>query len=238
MKYKKYNLIILAPLGLLIIAILFTANVLQPINGVLTRLGGYSENEFGWNLPQERFKSRMYVSGKYGLYDKNYDVVVLGDSFTNHMRDEVMHPAGYWPNYFVNATGLDLIAYNSRDTNIRKLIESDGFKKFPPRLFIFQIVERDLIWSFSGVKSDCIAGKNPDNDPNMFTIEGSKNLENSYYNWLQQPQNKSEYLRPNVSGGQTYESWIKSTQGNIDMNHQEDMEKNKVTHQSLLEKWG
>jgi hypothetical protein len=83
-----------------------------------------------------------------------------------------------------------------------------------------------------------LAGMNPDDNPDFFKIEGSKNLENSYYNWLQQPQNKSEYLRPDVSGGQTYQSWIKSTQGNIDMNHQEDMEKNKVTHQSLLEKWG
>ena len=83
-----------------------------------------------------------------------------------------------------------------------------------------------------------LAGMNPDDNPDFFKIEGSKNLENSYYNWLQQPQNKSEYLRPDVSGGQTYQSWLKSTQGNIDMNHQEDMEKNKVTHQSLLEKWG
>jgi len=83
-----------------------------------------------------------------------------------------------------------------------------------------------------------LAGMNPDDNSNFFTIEGSKNLENSYYNWLQQPQNKGEYLRPDVSGGQTYQSWLKSTQGNIDMNHQEDMQKNKVTHESLLEKWG
>ena len=83
-----------------------------------------------------------------------------------------------------------------------------------------------------------LAGMNPDDNPDFFKIEGSKNLENSYYNWLQQPQNKSEYLRPDVSGSQTYKSWLKSTQGNIDMNHQEDMQKNKVTHESLLEKWG
>jgi len=83
-----------------------------------------------------------------------------------------------------------------------------------------------------------LAGMNPDDNPEFFKIEGSKNLENSYYNWLQQPQNKSEYLRPDVSGSQTYKSWLKSTQGNIDMNHQEDMQKNKVTHESLLEKWG
>jgi hypothetical protein len=40
-----------------------------------------------------------------------------------------------------------------------------------------------------------LAGKNPDDNPDFFKIEGSKNLENSYYNWLEQPQNKSEYLR-------------------------------------------
>jgi hypothetical protein len=161
MHYKKYNLIILIPLGLLIFAILGFAYVLQPMNGALTRIGGYSENEFGWNRPQERLKSKLYPTGKQGAYDKYYDVVVVGDSFTNHTRNEAMHPAGYWPNYFANATGLDLIAFNLIDTTIKKLIESDGFKKFPPSVLIFEIVERDLIWTLSRVRGDCTPKKNP-----------------------------------------------------------------------------
>ena len=83
-----------------------------------------------------------------------------------------------------------------------------------------------------------LAGQTPENNPSAFNIGGTKNLENSYYNWLQQPANKGEYIRDDVEGGIGQKSWLKSFEGNIEMNHQEDMNQNKNTHESLLEKWG
>ena len=83
-----------------------------------------------------------------------------------------------------------------------------------------------------------LAGQTPENNPSAFTIEGTKNLENSYYNWLQQPANRGEYLRPDVSGGIGQKEWASSLQGNIEMNHQEEVNQSEVTVDSLTKKWG
>jgi hypothetical protein len=93
--------------------------------------------------------------------------------------------------------------------------------------------------TLAGLDQNTYQGK-PDED-NPFIIPGSKNLANSYYNWLQQPENKAEYLRtniPGVPGGITYQSWIASTKGNIQMNHKEDMDKSTTTVNDIRSKWG
>ena len=86
-----------------------------------------------------------------------------------------------------------------------------------------------------------LAGKDPKDSTqsSFFAIEGSKKLENAYYNWLMQPENRAERaLNLDVSGGQSFARWRASLEGNIDMNHQEDMEKSKTTIESLRSKWG
>ena len=159
--FRKYNLFLLTLFGLLFFSMIGLAFFLEPLNGGLTRIGGYTENKFGWNLPQERFDSKLYRSGKNEIYDRYHDVVVIGDSFSNYLPDEVMHPAGYWPNYFVNETGLDLIAYNNDYTNIQELIESKEFQTNPPRVLIFQAVERSVIYIFSKFNGECVPGETP-----------------------------------------------------------------------------
>jgi len=86
-----------------------------------------------------------------------------------------------------------------------------------------------------------LAGKDPKDSlqSDFFTIEGSKKLENAYYNWLMQPENRAERaLNLDIGGGQSFARWRASLEGNIDMNHQEDMEKSKTTIESLRNKWG
>ena len=83
-----------------------------------------------------------------------------------------------------------------------------------------------------------LAGQTPENNPSAFSIGGTKNLENSYYNWLQQPANRGEYLRPDVSGGIGQKEGASSLQGNIEMNHQEEVNQSEVTVDSLTKKWG
>jgi len=70
----------------------------------------------------------------------------------------------------------------------------------------------------------------------FFTIEGSRKLENSYYNWL--ANNPSEYLRPNISGGIGQDAWNASFEGNIQVDHNENMKKSDTTYESILNKYG
>jgi hypothetical protein len=83
-----------------------------------------------------------------------------------------------------------------------------------------------------------LAGYDKDDEiqSKFFTIEGSRKLENSYYNWL--ANNPSEYLRPNISGGIGQDAWNASFEGNIQVDHNENMQKNEQTYESLLDKYG
>jgi hypothetical protein len=163
--FKRYNLIILVPVSLLFLAVLGFGFVIEPLNGHLTRIGGYAENDFGWNQPQETFQSKFYTSGRNGFFNEYHDVIAFGDSFTNYTPGEVMHPAGYWPNYFVNNTGLNLIAFHLFNTDLIRLIDSAAFKKFPPRLFIYEVVERDAINELAKIEGDCKLKKSPQIKP-------------------------------------------------------------------------
>lgn len=172
--FRKYNLILLTSLGLLFLSMVGLAFFLEPLNGGLTRIGGYTENNFGWNLPQERLGSKLYRSGKNEIYDRYHDVVVIGDSFSNYLPNEIMHPAGYWPNYFVNETGLDLIAYNYDYTNIQELIESKEFQSAPPRILIYQVVERSAISVLSQFDGECVSRETPGTPPLEINPIGKK----------------------------------------------------------------
>ena len=82
-----------------------------------------------------------------------------------------------------------------------------------------------------------LAGYDKEKNPNFFTIEGSKKLENAYYNWL--ANNREERaLNLDISGGSGYADWMKSFEGNIQVDHNENMQKNEQTYESLLDKYG
>ena len=103
---------------------------LQPISGDLTRVGSFPEKHFGWNEPQVRFT--RYLSDAGG-YDRYYDVVVSGDSFSA-MR--------MWQDHLAAATGLSVVTLLKYETPLDRVLESRAFKEAPPRLFIVENVER------------------------------------------------------------------------------------------------
>ena len=82
-----------------------------------------------------------------------------------------------------------------------------------------------------------LAGYDKEKNPDFFTIEGSKKLENAYYNWLSNnPEERA--LNLDISGGSGYADWMKSFEGNIQVDHNENMQKNEQTYESLLDKYG
>jgi hypothetical protein len=84
---------------------------LLPVDGDLARVGGYAENDFGPIAPQAAFDQNLFkVTTDLKDYDKYYDVVVLGDSFS---VDQVSRRFG-WQNYFINRTGLSMIVFDTR----------------------------------------------------------------------------------------------------------------------------
>ena len=66
------------------------------------------------------------------------------------------------------------------------------------------------------------AGRTPETHPNLYKIEGSKELENMWYDYLTKDgRTLNRRLKFDVSGGQSYDNWFYGNTGNIKMNHQE-----------------
>ena len=126
---KKYLLIliILVLSGMTILAL--TALYIQPIDGNLTRMGGYSERDFGWTIPQ---KSLVNKSANHKTYDKYYDIVVYGDSFS---KQEL------WQSFLSEKTGFSFLTLYWDETPIEDVLSNPTFISKPPKLFIFETGE-------------------------------------------------------------------------------------------------
>jgi hypothetical protein len=150
-------LLILVLIG---VAGLFALGIyLQPLNknSGLTRVGFYSEREFGWNKPQLIFPSTKLDiptsiddSGRYGSY---HDVVLLGDSFSH------IWPEMQWQNHLVATTGWSVATLNLYKIRLEQILSSQVFHDHPPRVLIFESVERNLPENLKNDTSSC--GKRP-----------------------------------------------------------------------------
>jgi hypothetical protein len=157
MNYRTYNLIIAIPLLILFALFVALGVRMQPLDGDLTRLGAFTENDFGWNTPQERFETKLFDSESSSTYKRYYDIVVIGDSFSHHF------PRSQWQNYLVQFTGLKIVSYHFDRINIDLFLNSPAFKKTPPKIMIFQTVERKFIHRAKqiGLEGDCERQANP-----------------------------------------------------------------------------
>jgi len=146
--FEIYNKIVLGLAGLMIVSIIVTAIYMEPHSGELTRMGGYLENEFGWNLPQERFLTPLFKqAASLDEYDQYYDVVVFGDSFSEDV-------ARGWQNYLVAKTGWSVITFSMVRIALDELLETQTYRNSPPKLLIYQSVERYLIGRISQCSND------------------------------------------------------------------------------------
>ncbi|MCX7111623.1 MAG: hypothetical protein NTX45_16165 [Proteobacteria bacterium] len=126
-------------LGILIIVSIY----LQPLEGDLTRMGGYAERDFGWNMPQEVVSNDTQFSGSY---DKYYDLIVLGDSFSQH---------GMWQSYLTEYYNLTFTTLNWDNTTVEEIINNPIFKNNPPKLIIVETGVRTFPLHFSSQKETC-----------------------------------------------------------------------------------
>ena len=137
--FRIYSYIITVPLLAIALLILSTFLYMDPLIGDLTRIGGFTENNFGWNRKLEVFEEPLFkAAGGVRDYDKYYDVVVLGDSFS-------MQKQHSWINYFANESGLSTIAFHVDNVSVNKLVNSEIFKRLPPKFLIYESVERSLV---------------------------------------------------------------------------------------------
>jgi len=71
-------------------------------------------------------------------------------------------------------------------------------------------------------RSLTFAGRNPESHQNLYKIEGSKQLENAWYDYLTKDgRGLNSRLKFDISGGQSRIDWQGSNSGNIQMNYQE-----------------
>jgi hypothetical protein len=117
---------------------------LEPYTGDLTRIGGLSERNFGWRKPQLRFKEALHSRGNdIKDYDRYFDVVVIGDSFSNQ-------GAFGWQNYLQQMTSYSVMFFHFDDVSLDDLQESEQFRRTPPALVIYQVVEHGMHDRFIG----------------------------------------------------------------------------------------
>jgi hypothetical protein len=141
MKSKTYSAILVliyAIIGAWLVSIKTTN---PTYTGDLTRIGGFSENLYG---PRSTYRYFTRNESKWGKtiqdYDSYYDVVVIGDSFSN-ARDL---PSPAWQNFLAAKTGLRILSFHCDNMTLNELVHSNSFLKHPPKAIIFQSAEHGL----------------------------------------------------------------------------------------------
>ena len=139
MLFKRYNITLLICLGLALIPSFLMTVYIDPVYRELSRLGGYTENHYGENLPQEHFERPLFEKAHtIEEYKGYYDVVIIGDSFS----ENVSHG---WQNYLVKHAGFSVIMFNMNWIPRETILNSENYKKHPPKLVIYESVERNLL---------------------------------------------------------------------------------------------
>ena len=142
--YRRYLLLMLVPIAAVSILTIVLAIWLEPMRNDLTRLGAYSERDFGWNSPQLAFRPPLVP---IAAPSQPYEIVVIGDSFSTSQFIAPNTPRvddGFWTDVFAQRTGLITGAFHRDDVSPATYLASAVFKAAPPRLLIYEIVEREL----------------------------------------------------------------------------------------------
>lgn len=150
---KRYLLILISLVVSAMGILALTSVYIQPLSGDLTRMGGYAERDFGWNIPRNVLSNDFSLSG---TYDRYYDIVVLGDSFSK---------SGMWQAFLTEKRNLTFTTLHWDDITVEGVINNNIFKTTPPKIFIVEMGVRTFPRRFASPKAICA--------PNAFVnIEG------------------------------------------------------------------
>jgi len=145
--YGSVLLIVMTPAVLLMNVYAWSG--LQPFATDLTRVGGFPEEDFGWSGIEYKFAEPPvpYIKGE-GVYEAYTDIVVFGDSFSQRKDSS-------WISHFVNATGLSAQVMHYDQGGIERVVDTDLYRTRPPRVVIFEILERMLLKTFRKEPVEC-----------------------------------------------------------------------------------
>lgn len=118
---------------------------LEPFSGDLARIGRFDEADYGWSGAQTRFAKPLFQTSPARI---DHDIVVLGDSFSNDGETS-------WPNYVAGLTGARIATFHVRGKSWRKLLDDPSYRASPPKIFVLEIVERDLKQILGAAPSSC-----------------------------------------------------------------------------------
>ena len=140
--YRNYLVILFSSLIAMVSGVLALALWLQPLSGDLTRLGGFAENDYGWNAPQRAFDPPR---AEPGSLDRAYDIVVIGDSYSLRTTADRQTPnGGFWTDHLAANTGLPVGVFDVDTTPVEDVLNSPVTRAHPPRLLVLEVVERSL----------------------------------------------------------------------------------------------
>ena len=135
----NYVKFILYPFSIFATLFWLLALLIQPVHGGLTRVGGWTENDFGWNAPQPAIK--ILATGK-ALVDP--DIVVLGDSFSITSNS--------WQSVVSQNTGKRIQTFGYDDSGCVDNWIRWATEKSAAKTVIVEIVERNFVGVFGQLK--------------------------------------------------------------------------------------
>jgi hypothetical protein len=158
MTHERYSLILAAAVLLPCAGLAGLSLSQKPLVGDLARVGRYSENSYAPRAPQEGFIRRRFDS-KAREYDRPYDIVVLGDSFSHE-------GSAVWQNFLEARTGATIAAFHHGSTpDYHAILDSPRYKEAPPRVFVYELVERSLKHELGSSGTGCDCGPTPSPRP-------------------------------------------------------------------------
>ena len=148
---RRYNLLVIGLAYLCVVGFGLYGRHFEPLTGDLTRIGWFSENEFGWTLEQQRFVPPLAPAA---TLDGSYDIIAVGDSFTA----EEYNPGITWPHFLARDTGLSIGIFDSGIDSLDSVLASPAYREHPPAALIYEVVERSLIPAHRGGNTaSCVA---------------------------------------------------------------------------------
>ena len=144
---QRYLIIFAMAAGCTLLAACGLSWWFEPIEGDLTRIGSYSERDFGWNAAQAvvavRENGKMVVSP---------DVMVLGDSFSER---------NIWQSALAAQSGLTTLSFNYSQNHCIGAWADRAARNPATRTVVIQTVERAFVSRFKEVSSCSLASITP-----------------------------------------------------------------------------